>query len=418
MAYPLLDERPRFAWSNADKEHTVELTVEPDLSRRVAMATFAEPAGAVQCGICLENIADAYELDCAHKFCRACINEYKKHGVNDVCPYCRAPLPPGFEYSIDQCHQLSARIMRYISEGDTKRVGIAHRLQLHHAQKAVNADPSSAAAHFYLALGMSEVKQDHDGAILEFRKSIRIDPNKVGAHLSLGALLSQAHDDAGAMRAIREAIRCAPDVAEAHYNLGLLMYKREDFDNAEHKYRTAIRCDPNYARAHGSLGVLLFRVREDLDGAEREYREAIRCDANYAIAYANLGVLLFNYREDHDGAELALREAIRCNPANSATVAMLQTVLDGRAEIECQKALRCGPKNAQALAAMACATNTSELRVGLDVVLVGLASAKFNGARGTIASGCKDGRWGVKLPAHGGKVMAIKTENISRLLRA
>jgi hypothetical protein len=66
--------------------------------------------------------------------------------------------------------------------------------------------------------------------------------------------------------------------------------------------------------------------------------------------------------------------------------------------------------NTQAKSARA--RSAGELRVWTDVVLVGRASVKFNGARGTIVSGCYDGRWGVELPEHDGKVMAIKTENI------
>jgi hypothetical protein len=47
------------------------------------------------CGICLEKMVDAFELDCKHSFCRGCVHAYKRHGVNNACLYCRAPLPPG-----------------------------------------------------------------------------------------------------------------------------------------------------------------------------------------------------------------------------------------------------------------------------------------------------------------------------------
>jgi tetratricopeptide (TPR) repeat protein len=208
------------------------------------MATFGEPAD-VQCGIYLESIVDAYALDCAHTFCRGCINAYKKHGVNDVCPYCRAPLPPGFEYSFNQCRQMGARIRRYNADGDKKRVQVARRLQLHHAQKAVNANPKNAIAHFYLALGLENVNKDFDGAIREYR----------------------------------EAIRCDSTDAESHINLGVLMkIVREDYDGAEREFREAIRCEPKYAEAHYNPGTLLKDVRKDYDCAEREYHTAIRCD--------------------------------------------------------------------------------------------------------------------------------------------
>jgi tetratricopeptide (TPR) repeat protein len=206
------------------------------------MAAFAEPEADAKCGICLEDIIDAYQLDCAHKFCRGCINVYKKHGVNDVCPYCRAPLPSGFEYSIDQCHQMGARIDRYEADDDTKRLVIARRLHLYHAQKAVNANPKDATARSYLAIGLETVNGDHDGAEREFRESIRLDPGRV----------------------------------ESHYHLGLVLIQRKDFDGAEHEFCEVVRCDPNFADAHVNLGTILCFERKDIDGAILEYRKAIR----------------------------------------------------------------------------------------------------------------------------------------------
>jgi Flp pilus assembly protein TadD len=243
------------------------------------------------CGICLEGIVDAYALDCGHMFCRGCINAYKKYGVNDVCPYCRAPLPPGFEYSFGQCLQMYARILRYKADGDMKRVNVAQRLQLHHAQKAVKADPNHTIAHFYLAVGLERVNNDIDGAINEYR----------------------------------EALRCDQNDTESHYNLGVLLENvRKDYDSAEHEYREAIRCNPNYAMAHGNLGSLLMCVRKDYDGAERGSREALRCDPNDAHAHANLGILLMCVHNDYGGAERELREAIRCDPNHTEALAALK----------------------------------------------------------------------------------------------
>jgi hypothetical protein len=48
--------------------------------------------------------------------------------LSQLRPYCRAPLPPGFEYITDQCYQMAARIERYaLAESDKKRAGIAQR---------------------------------------------------------------------------------------------------------------------------------------------------------------------------------------------------------------------------------------------------------------------------------------------------
>ena len=251
------------------------------------MATFADVHHEDNCAICLERFVDPYKLECTHTFCRDCINQYKKHGVNDVCPFCRSPLPPGVEESVDQCHKMTARSQWYTLEGSPKKIAITPRLQLHHAETAVRADPKHALARFYLAVGLELVSQDTEGAIREYR----------------------------------EAIRCDPNNAVFRGNLGVMLYNvRKDYDGAEREYREAIRCDPNNAIAHSNLGNLLYTKRKDYNGAEREYREVIRCDPNYANGHFNLGVLLNNERNDYDGADYEFRDALRCDPSHAGAL--------------------------------------------------------------------------------------------------
>jgi tetratricopeptide (TPR) repeat protein len=295
---------------------------------RFPMATFALPDDAT-CGICLEVIVDPYVLDCDHTFFRGCINEYRERGINDLCPYCRAPLPPGVAECVDGCIKMGARITRYeATGGNTKRIGIAWKCQLHYARKGVNADPNLATARFYLALGLETVDEDYGGAEREYREAIRCHPNDASAHFNLGRLMLFRKNYDGAGREYCEAIRCKPNSAVAHLSFGALLYhESKDYDGAEHEYREAIRCDPNNAAAHFCLGALLHIVREDYDGAEHESREAIRCDSNDAGAHCNLGLLLYEMRKDSDGAERAFREAIRCDRNHKTALEGLSEVL-------------------------------------------------------------------------------------------
>ena len=50
-----------------------------------------------QCLICLEPPRNPTSLPCGHMFCTTCVEELRDKGVSDVCPLCRAPLPPGAE---------------------------------------------------------------------------------------------------------------------------------------------------------------------------------------------------------------------------------------------------------------------------------------------------------------------------------
>jgi len=50
-----------------------------------------------KCSICLGSLAGApvLNLDCAHEFHTDCVAQLRKFGVEQCCPLCRTPLPPG-----------------------------------------------------------------------------------------------------------------------------------------------------------------------------------------------------------------------------------------------------------------------------------------------------------------------------------
>ena len=49
-----------------------------------------------ECAICLEPLSQspAQTLPCSHEFHRACVEKLRSFGINEVCPMCRAELPP------------------------------------------------------------------------------------------------------------------------------------------------------------------------------------------------------------------------------------------------------------------------------------------------------------------------------------
>ena len=51
------------------------------------------------CSICLDRTTDssACTLPCAHVFQSACVAQLRRFGVEQACPLCRKPLPPGPE---------------------------------------------------------------------------------------------------------------------------------------------------------------------------------------------------------------------------------------------------------------------------------------------------------------------------------
>ena len=50
-----------------------------------------------RCTICLDSLAsrECVELPCGHVYHQSCVKGLRQFGVNDLCPQCRARLPPG-----------------------------------------------------------------------------------------------------------------------------------------------------------------------------------------------------------------------------------------------------------------------------------------------------------------------------------
>src|SRR5205807_848437 len=123
-------------------------------------------------------------------------------------------------------------------------------------------------------------KGDLEGAIVEFRAALRINPNFFEAHNNLGNALLEHVDVEDAIAEYRAALRINPNFAEPHYNLGkVLLEAKGDVEGALAECRAALRINPNFAEAHGNLGNAL-RAKGDAEGAIAEYRAALRINPN------------------------------------------------------------------------------------------------------------------------------------------
>jgi tetratricopeptide (TPR) repeat protein len=80
--------------------------------------------------------------------------------------------------------------------------------------------------HLKLGALLCDVKHDYDGAIVEFKKAIALDPNRAAAHYNLGNALQAKGAADDAIAAYRQAIHLDKDHAEAHCNLGLRLVQK------------------------------------------------------------------------------------------------------------------------------------------------------------------------------------------------
>jgi tetratricopeptide (TPR) repeat protein len=180
------------------------------------------------------------------------------------------------------------------------------------APAVVAASDQPTADDLYLQ-AMNKLRNlDYRGAIADFDRVIRINPQYADAYVGRGNARADLGDKQGAIADYNEAIRLNPQYAIAFHNRGNVRSALGDKQGAIQDYNEAIRINPQYADAYVNRGV----ARSDLgdrQGAIADYTEAIRLNPQNAIAFYNRG----NPRSalgDKQGALADYSEAIRLNP--------------------------------------------------------------------------------------------------------
>ena len=120
--------------------------------------------------------------------------------------------------------------------------------------------------------------------------------DKAQDHLSKGMVLAENGDLNGAIVEYRKALKINPDFAAAHNNLGLALVKLKDVDGAIAEFREAMRVVTagdavGEAIVHFNLGIA-YRAKGDTATAISEYNKAIELNPELIQARSNLGALL------------------------------------------------------------------------------------------------------------------------------
>jgi tetratricopeptide (TPR) repeat protein len=160
------------------------------------------------------------------------------------------------------------------------------------AQRAIAADPGSAAPH-YAAGRLRELAGQPELAEASYRRVIGLDPSHARAHNNLGGVLSYQGRLEEALACYREALLWDPDQPEANQNYAAMTNDAATVERAIQGYVLQTQKDPTDARAFNNLANIyagMGRYGEAMTNLDR----AIALDPERAEAHYSRAVVLLS----------------------------------------------------------------------------------------------------------------------------
>jgi tetratricopeptide (TPR) repeat protein/4-amino-4-deoxy-L-arabinose transferase-like glycosyltransferase len=172
------------------------------------------------------------------------------------------------------------------------------------AGKAVEADPSSAAAHGHRALTLIELRSDAE-AIKEAERAVELSPTDPAAHVNL-AIAAKPTDMERAIAEARRAIELGPENFSAYQLLMTCLLESARYSEAAELGPEWLAVSPFNAAAHSGLAVAMVH-RGDLATATRQLGYVMMLRPNDEQANMQLHQVVTSLAKAPDGLQ-RLRE--------------------------------------------------------------------------------------------------------------
>jgi len=143
------------------------------------------------------------------------------------------------------------------------------------ARRALELDPSLAAAHAALAFALWKYSWDWKTAEAEFQKSLTLNPNNAHTHHIYAVLLACRGDFAGADEHMRKALALDPLSMIIRTNIGWFHYFQKDYAKAEEAYLEVLKLDPGFLPARQKLWIT-YAVEGKTEQAASELENLMR----------------------------------------------------------------------------------------------------------------------------------------------
>jgi len=168
------------------------------------------------------------------------------------------------------------------------------------ALKAVEADPSNAAAREFRALSLSQLGLDEE-AIKEAEQAIQIRPNDSASHFDL-AISAKRTDMNRAIAEARRAIDLGPENTSAYQFLTNCLFESHRYNEAADLGREWLAVSPYDATAHSALGSALAE-NGDLVSAAQHLGYVMMLRPELEQAHAQLRQILLSLAREPEGVQ-------------------------------------------------------------------------------------------------------------------
>jgi tetratricopeptide (TPR) repeat protein len=166
--------------------------------------------------------------------------------------------------------------------------------------KAVQADPSNAAARQFRALSLSQLGLDEE-ALREAEQAIQLSPNDSASHLDLAISAKRADMDRAIVEA-RRAIDLGPENTLAYQFLTNCLFESRRYNEAADVGREWLAVSPYDATAHSALGSALIE-NGDLVSATQQLGYVMMLRPQLEQAYAQLREILLSLAREPEGLQ-------------------------------------------------------------------------------------------------------------------
>jgi Tfp pilus assembly protein PilF len=186
--------------------------------------------------------------------------------------------------------------------------------------KALKADPDSSFLHLNLAAVFIK-KNDINEAIVQLKQSIERKPSAVEPHALLALLYAtQNNEDLAAQEytiALENAAELEPKNIEIYKSLGAVYLQQNKLKEAESIFKIIVVMAPEDVEAHFYLASIYSDLKDNI-AVERELKKALKLNPAYHQALNFLGYFYLEQDRNINQAGQMIKKAVVLEPGNGA----------------------------------------------------------------------------------------------------